>query len=214
MGGVSHNDRWMPNGFRLIEEAQLHKAALLIDSAYDRLALQNWWLADPRPTSRTPTWDIASTCSIAGRRGLLLVEAKAHHGELVNEACGKRLAKDSSNANHRRIAGAIGEANEGLRLATGLEWHLSSDRCYQMSNRFAWAWKLCTLGYPVALVYLGFIQADDMSKPFGQASEWDSLVRQHSNPLFPGELWGQTVSVDGVPLVPLIRTSMQSLEAV
>jgi hypothetical protein len=119
--------------------------------------LKCWWLADPRPTSATPSLDIASTCSITGRKGLLLVEAKAHKAELITEEAGKRFDKYSSAANHDSIAHAIAEANEGLALATKAEWHLSFTRCYQMSNRFAWSWKLCALGYPVVLVYLGFL---------------------------------------------------------
>jgi hypothetical protein len=153
---VSAADKWMPTGFEATEEAQLHKAECLIPSADDRQVLKHWWLADPRPTSRTPTWDIASTCLIDGRRGLLLMEAKAHEAELINEACGKRFDQGSSQVNHYRIGRAIAEANEGLQIATKMEWRLSSARCYQMSNRFAWAWKLCTLGYPVALCIWAF----------------------------------------------------------
>jgi hypothetical protein len=61
-GWVSPSDSWMPIGFEATEEAQLHKADRLIASSDDRLALKNWWLADSKPTSRTPTWDIVSTC--------------------------------------------------------------------------------------------------------------------------------------------------------
>jgi hypothetical protein len=41
-----------------------------------------------------------------------------------------------------------------------------------MSNRFSWAWKLCTLGYPIALVYLGFIDATEMPSLFRQDDDW------------------------------------------
>jgi hypothetical protein len=212
LGRVSASDNWMPTGFDTTEEAQLHKAGRLIASPDDRHALTTWWLADPRPTSRTPTWDIASTCLIGGQRGLLLIEAKAHQRELTNEVCGKRLGKDSSDANHRRIGCAMAEAKEGLQVATKMDWHLSSARCYQMSNRFSWAWKLCTLGYPIALVYLGFIDATEMPNPFRQADEWHKLVEDHSAPLFPSNIWGRSIDVGGVTFVPLIRTSSQPLE--
>jgi hypothetical protein len=212
LGRVSASDNWMPTGFDATEEAQLHKADRLIASPHDRHALKTWWLADPRPTSRTPTWDIASTCSIAGQRGLLLVEAKAHQSELTDEACGKRLDKGSSDANHRRIGRAIAEANEGLQVATKMDWHLSSARCYQMSNRFSWAWKLCTLGYPIALVYLGFIDATEMPSPFCQDDDWHKLVTDHSAPLFPSKIWDRSIDIGGVTFVPLIRTSSQPLE--
>lgn len=208
---VGAADKWMPIGFDATEEPQLHTAARLIASAKDRDSLKYWWLAEPRPTSRTPTWDIVSTCSIDGARGLLLIEGKAHYDELINETCGKRVVEGSSRANHLRIGCAIAEANEALRLATKLDWHLSSARCYQMSNRFAWAWKVCTLGYHVALVYLGFIGATEMRKPFSRDVDWHDLVKQHSAPLFPPEVWGQSMDMGGVILLPLIRTSPQLL---
>jgi hypothetical protein len=204
----------MPLGFDAREEAQLHKAERLIPSRADRLALTRWWLEDARPTSRTPTWDIASTCSIDGHRGLLLVEAKAYPGEMTNE--GKRFHKDSSKANHASVGRAIAEANEGLRQATELEkWHLSSTSCYQMSNRFAWSWKLCKLGYSVALVYLGFLDAIEMPPaPFDQDSDWLNFVTAHSAPLFPSEIWNQRINIDGVSLTPLIRSLRQPLDCI
>ena len=63
---------------------------------------------------------------------------------------------NSSEANHRRIGRAIDEANEGLQLATKMDWHLSSARFYQMSNRFRGLGNFVRSGYLIALVYLGF----------------------------------------------------------
>jgi len=79
-----------------------------------------------------------------------------------------------------------------------------------MSNRFAWSWKLCTLGYAVILVYLGFLDAD-MDGPFADDSQWDRLVKNHSALLFPSEMWGQTINIGTVTFLPLIRASKQSL---
>jgi hypothetical protein len=140
------------------------------------------------------------------------VEAKAHKSELTKETCGKRVDKGSSEANHRGIGRAIAVANDGLRLATNADWHLSSTHRYQMSNRFAWAWKLCTLGYPVALVYLGFIDATEMRAPFNRDADWHRLVEDHSAPLFPSEIWHRSMSIEGVIFLPLIRTSHQPLK--
>lgn len=205
-GRVSVDDRWMPVGFDAPEEAQLHTAPRILPSAEERAALRGWWLADPRPTSRTPHWDIVSTCSINGERGLLLVEAKAHCDELRGEERGKRITSKTSENNHRRIAEAIDEANSALRTVTNIDWHLASDRYYQMSNRFAWAWKLCTLGYSVALVYLGFIGASEMIAPFTDAATWDRLVRGHSACLFPDDVWNRSVLVGRRTFLPLIRS--------
>ena len=59
-------------------------------------------------------------------------------------------------------------------------WHLSRDTHYQLTNRFAWAWTIAMLGVPVVLIYLGFLQANDMrdeGAPFVSAADWDRLKR-------------------------------------
>ena len=111
--------------------------------------------------------------------GILLVEAKAHNEELNNEMCGKSLdcrASDNSIRNHERIGNATNQASIALTDQTGNRWALSRDHRYQMSNRFAWAWKLMELGYPVILVYLGFLEADEMQqgkrRPLANHDEW------------------------------------------
>ena len=189
-GCVSADDQWMPAGFSRIEEAQLDKAERLIPKQ-DRDQLHSWWLAVSRRNTRTPTWDIASTCTVDGRKGLLLVEAKAHTQELKVEDQVK-----ASPRNRARIAECIEEANAALEAWTGLHWALSHEHRYQMANRFAWSWKLTELGYPVILIYLGFLGAEEMRSgreqtPFDSHAEWEGLVRAHSEPLFPAEVWGR-----------------------
>ena len=71
----------MPEGFDQVEEAQLHRAPRLL-TPQDCKALGDWWLVVQSDDSRTPNWDIASTCTVDGRKGVLLVEAKAHNQEL------------------------------------------------------------------------------------------------------------------------------------
>ncbi len=209
---VAPSDRWMPQGFDDVEEAQLHKAPRLLSPALSA-RLGKWWIPADKQLSMTPNFDIASTCTIDGAPGLLLVEAKAHQTELVQEASGRRLAEDDSRgrkANHATIGAAIESARVGLAAATQLKWQISRDNHYQMSNRFAWSWKLTDLGVPVVLVYLGFLRANDMSKPgevpFANAGAWETLTRSHSAPLFPGKVWDRRWPGKGVPLIPLIRS--------
>ena len=89
---VSAEDRWQPHGTRHVREAELDKlrkgdAALLTDAI--RRQLQEWWLVEGRGKAKTPSWDIASTCTVSGKSGLLLVEAKAHPEELSKgDRCG------------------------------------------------------------------------------------------------------------------------------
>jgi hypothetical protein len=214
-GYVSVSDHWMPNGFSALEEPQLHKSTGLVDDVIAK-KLETWWLAECRSNSRTPNFDIASTCSIGDRKGLLLVEAKAHDEELLKERAGKRETKygGGSQRNHDSIGRAIEEAAVGLSSATGMQWRISRDDRYQMSNRFAWAWKISQLGLPVILVYLGFLKAEEMKdrgNPFEAHSDWERCVKEHSAPLFPPTLWNQSMAVGSEVLVPLIKSERLDL---
>lgn len=208
---LSPTDRWMPQGFERLEEAQLNHAPRLLEPEICQ-QLARWWLPAGREDAMTPNFDIASTCTICGLDGLLLVEAKAHAKELENERTGRRLRKDASDgrrASHRTIGEAIEGARQGLSVATSLPWRISRDSHYQMSNRFAWAWKLAALGKPVILVYLGFLRAyemKDLGEPFADHGNWEALVKAHSAHLFPSAVWNQCWSVNGVPIIPLIRS--------
>ena len=213
---VSADDRWMPQGFDERQEAQLHKALRLVDPGIGA-RLGAWWLAPASRRARTPNFDIASTCTIDDRPGLLLVEAKAHDEELNKETAGRSLtadASDSRRASHETIAAAIRSACSGLSEASSLPWRISRDSHYQMSNRFAWSWKLTALGIPVVLVYLGFLKAgemDDRGQPFASHEDWERLVKAHSRPLFPPEVWGRNWIVSGLPFIPLIRSMEQPM---
>jgi hypothetical protein len=209
----------MPEGFEVCGEAQLHRAPRLLDADTCR-RVGEWWLPATHQDARTPNFDIASTCTIEGATGLLLIEAKAHDEELKKEVAGRRLlanASDGRKASHKTIGEAIVVARTGLSDATSLTWQISRDTHYQMSNRFAWSWKLTELGIPVVLIYLGFLKAVDMAHRgvlLADHGEWESLVRQHSAPLFPGDVWNHRWSINGVPFIPLIRSFDQSLDGV
>jgi hypothetical protein len=204
---VAPTDHWMPEGFYNVTEAQLHQAHRLLPD-HIRSQLRYWWLVY---TATTPNWDIASTCTIEGRPGLLLVEAKAHAQELLKETAGKKLdpsASASSRKNHGQIGWAIEDANLALAAETSLRWNLSRDHHYQMSNRFAFAWKLTDLGCPVVLVYLGFLDAQDMieGSPLVDAAQWTQMVTDHSKPLFPPKVWSKRWELKYQPFIPLIRS--------
>lgn len=223
---VSPKDFWMPQGLpkRVADgrwdlspakEAKLGEAPELLPTA-DRAILTKWWLAVSKGAN-TPNWDLVSTCTVGEETGLLLVEAKAPHMELRKEEVGKRApgASANSKANHERIGEAIQSAQVGLREATGMPWGISRDTHYQMSNRFAWSWKLTEIKYPVVLVYLGFLngaEMKDQDNPFGRHEEWADLVRLHNRPICPVNIWDQLISLNGAVLIPLIRSVNQPLE--
>lgn len=210
-GTVSADDCWLPEGFDRTKEACLNEELELLPEEEHREELRDWWLAVPHRRANTPNFDIASTCKVGCERGLLLVEAKAHSSELTNQEAGKPLdarASQDSRRNHEQIGTAIEEANAALRADTGRRWKLSRDRCYQMSNRFAWSWKLARLGYPVILVYLGFLNAQEMcdkGRSFASHEEWQTLVKEHSRSLFPVQVWDQPVP-GRAAFIPCIRS--------
>lgn len=208
-GLVAATDYWMPQGFDYVEEAQLHNAPRLLDSDTHSQALKSWWLAVARSNSVTPNWDIASTCTIDGKRGLLLVEAKAHYKELKpDDRCGA-----GNKRNFERIGEAVRAANDGLnKVQDG--WNLSHESHYQLCNRFAWSWKLATLDIPVILVYLGFLNADEMRDPFSDDQSWDKAVRNYARDLVPESVWGGKLMLDDTPVYPLIRSMKIRLNSI
>lgn len=137
------------------------------------------------------------------------MEAKAHRCELAREERGKpRPSTENGWRNHERINSAIEQANAGLRSVTGGNWRLSRDDHYQLANRFAWSWKLAMLGVPVVLLYLGFLNAEEMAAdgaPFSTEDDWACALRYHARGIVDDSCWGNRLDVRGTPFWPLIR---------
>ena len=228
---VDHSDRWMPYGKPVqrkgswdktpAKEPQLDELANLLPRNIKRQQeikeqLLNWWLAVPGRAT-TPNWDIVSTCTIKGKAGLVLVEAKAHLNELSprGKRCPGPSASENSRMNHRQIKRAIAKAATCLQSATKESWNISRDSHYQLSNRFAWSWKLVSLGIPVVLLYLGFLNAAEMKdrrKIFCSHSEWVDALNNHGECVVDNTCWENWLDFDGVPLLPLIRSRCQPFD--
>lgn len=199
---------WMPRGFAEPGEAKLGESTHFLSPA-QRKEVRDWWLAVRRANTNTPNWDIASTATIHGQEGLVLVEAKAHVDEL--HAAGKPFsgngASRSNPQNHARIGAAIAEANSSLNAVLP-GFNLSRDSHYQLANRFAWAWKVATLGVPVVLVYLGCLKANEMqyrSPPFADEEVWTAAMLHHAHGVVPEAAWYEPMMIDGTPMRALIR---------
>ena len=166
-----------------------------------------WW--NPKG-GKTPTWDIASTCRISGISGLLLVEAKAHGNEKLS---GSDKSGSRNPENREHIGSAIAQAASGLESVTGNPWRISPDHHYQLSNRFAWSWKLASLGIPVVLLYLGFLRAEDMAKKgkpvFHSGADWGNTLKRHCEGVIDNACWDRRWCVNGIPLLPIIRAFEQ-----
>jgi len=158
--------------------SRLHLSALLDPAALEPPA---WWLA--KAGARTPSWDLIATSSIDGRPGLLLVEAKAHHGEL--ETAGKPFGRDSNPANQEKIGESLQLANSALNsICPGFQ--LGRDSYYQVSNRAAWAWRVASLGLPVTLLYLGFLQDPHWpADPFSSPADWHRAASEYLGHVIP-----------------------------
>ncbi len=218
---IAGDDLWMPRGKTSASEARRSQLVNLLKPAYGvkrtteiEEQLKAWW--NPKG-GNTPNWDIASSCKIRGTPGLLLVEAKAHGCELKSQGKPKVTKKDSYDRrkNHLRIRQAIAEASKGLQSVTELYWKLSRDKHYQISNRFAWSWKLATFEIPIVLLYLGFLDAEDMAEDgplFRSEREWEHILKDHSRSFVDEKCWGKRIDVHGVPLLPLIRAVEQPFQ--
>ena len=197
---VDHD--WMPQGFLNSLEAMLDKEKFLVDLD-NQSTLSNWWLIKRTSRTLTPNWDIASTCFMNNVKGLILVEAKAYDAEL------KQDDKTGSEANYHQISNAIGEASAGLNtLCPG--WSLSADTHYQLSNRFAWAWKLATMGIPVVLIYLGFLNAREMSNKgvvFTSHQPWVDCLKRYASRVVPDDAWDRCFDINGTPMWVLLRSA-------
>ena len=212
---VSPNDFWMPRGKPVRmgwswDKKPAVEARLDCDHRFVgpevRRHLLDWWLSVV-PHANTPNWDVASTCKIEREEGLLLVEAKAYRNELRKTGKPKPPTENRWK-NYERIGSAIEQANTGLGSVTRGTWGLSRDNHYQLANRFAWSWKLALLGVPVVLLYLGFLNAGDMTPHdalFRSKDDWARALKDHARGVVDDSCWGNRLDVNGTPFRPLIR---------
>lgn len=207
-GVVAPDATWAPAGPDDHAEVQLGRHPRFLD-ADQRRQLNRWWLAVKPDSTTQPVWDLVSAASFEGRDGLLLVEAKAHATEL--DEAPKRTGNLD---NEEQIRGALGQAASGLAALHAGAWRLAVDSHYQLANRFAWGWKVASMGVPVVLVYLGFLDAEEMAPcpVLRQHDDWERAVHAYADPFVPADVWGQRLLVPGgAPFIPLIRTATIAL---
>lgn len=199
---VTAAHRWMPRGLEAPEEALLRCSDGLLPPPIC-CDLENWWLArKPKSETGLPNWDIASTCTVDGTNALLLVEAKAHVAELGEQDCTKAVGPNKDS-----IEAALGEASMALTAAVGHSFDLRIGDHYQLSNRFAWSWKIAALGWPVVLVYLGFLNVGEMPEPLLTQTDWECRLRAYAQGVVPNEAWGSEIKTNaGASVHPLISS--------
>ncbi len=175
-------------------------------------AVTRWWLV--HPARMIPNWDlVVSAVDASGAKVLILVEAKAHATEL--DEAGKLPSirptpeeQKRTDDNHDRIAAAIAEANAALAtVVPGIS--ISRDKSYQFANRVAFAWKLASLGVPVALIYLGFVGDTAIARPgdcLRASADWQAAFARHVNSIFAPDNCGRPINCGAASFWLLVET--------
>jgi hypothetical protein len=199
---ITAKSMWMPRSYREPDEARLESFGPRFLSNHSAWSmLESWWLRNPRGAN-TPNWDIAVGCEIERTPGLILVEAKANVRELSDAGKAPReLESVKSQENTDQIGRAIDEARRGLS-SVAQDINISRDRCYQLSNRLAFLWKLTSLGVPTVLLYLGFCGdagIADAGEPLENADHWKSVFHEHAAALGADSLIGRRLEINSAP---------------
>ncbi len=168
---------------------------------------RRWWIAF---RGSRPTWDLLCHIEVAGKAGLLLVEAKAHFSEMgeKNKKSAIDPKKDRSIANDLSIRLRLAEASLRLtELGVG-GFHLSADNEYQLSNRMAYLQKLASDGIPTVLMYLGWLRSPDWPNDyFPDGISWDKCVKSHMSKTGPEVFVGPRHKTGiGVSLQMIVRS--------
>jgi len=205
---VSTYDNWMPKSISYDKEAELND--FLKHNFNTKLSsdITKWWL---HKDATTPNWDLIASCTINDKRGILLVEAKAHCYELENESKGKKLdidASEDSKLNHQEIGKAIEQANSEInKKISGVA--ISRDNCYQLSNRVAHAWWLANQGIPVMLMYLGFQEVKDMNdgknRLFTCHNDWQECFTKHAEQIGVDKIINKSVDCGNSKFITICR---------
>jgi len=150
------------------------------------------------------------TCTVEGKKGIVLVEAKANEAELKLE--GKPFEEDASRqsiSNHQQIGECIAEACRGLNEKIP-DINIQRDSHYQLANRVAFAWKLAQCGMPVVLLYLGFLGdsgISDVGIPFRDNDHWQRVMGGYIQGILPQSFPETRIEFEsGDSVVMLIRS--------
>lgn len=210
---VRDTDHHQPRGYADdIEWTLRHFCHVHCSDLLDLGRFDQWWVPD---RYRNPQWDLLSTCTIDGKAGLLMVEAKANENEVSR--AGKSIgptASDRARMNHARIGRCIAEAAADLsRRFDGIG--ISRDTHYQLSNRVASAWKLAECGLSVALLYLGFIGdygVSDAGVPLADHDHWQRVMGAYMAGVLPLRFPGQVVGFANCGSMRMLVKSLLIIE--
>jgi hypothetical protein len=107
--------------------------------------------------------------------------------------------------NHEQIANAIAQASTELcKLGAANAFSICSH--YQLANRLAFAWKLASLGFPVALLYLGFYGDKGLKDSFVTPQDWEKTFEADTSKVLRLQAGKPHVLIGKVPIWILSRS--------
>jgi len=114
----------------------------------DHAHLKDEWAAFWPQTGTPPCWDAVAMLRYESRTEWLLLEAKAHVGEMrTDRGCGAK------GAGREQIVRALAGVGAALGVPDTTAW---TGEYYQYANRLATLWFLITHGVPARLLYVYF----------------------------------------------------------
>jgi hypothetical protein len=119
-----------------------------------------------------PSWDAAGVRVTENGDEWLLVEAKAHLGELRQSCLAKPKALGGS---REAIEERLDEVKASLGARTDKSW---LDSYYQFANRIATLWFLHEQGVEARLVHVCFTGGESFADAARTADEWDSALAE------------------------------------
>ena len=172
--------------------------------------MKDWWAV----SGKKSTWDLLSNCNIDGKPGILLVEAKAHERELHYYGKSKSSAKNQKVAkkNTKIIKDCIIEAKSALNKVGQGRFNISIGSHYQLSNRFADAWKLASVGYNIVLVYLGFIGDQHFHDFLTNSEHWERVMGAYMHKVIPLSIPDKTICIEAGGSLRMIIMSLDVVE--
>jgi hypothetical protein len=172
--------------------------------------LLSWWLAKRKGQQSLPQFNFLSTCMIDEKPGLFLIQFKKRVDNDFPEGKNNEDNKD----NHKQIGDRISSVSEKLSDDDKFSFGLTHESYYELSNRFAWTWKLADLGIPVVLVYLGFISTKEMDEKifYSHVDFVRSMITGDPAKIVDPNAWEKKFEVgDGEKKTPFIAL-LRSLE--
>ena len=211
---VSAEDRWQPQGTRDVREAELdklRKGSAVSTDRRDSPAVAG--VVAGRGQGQVEDTELGHRQHLHGlwqKRSSTRGGEGALGGILKGRQVRRRACQPETDRERAR-----GSDRRGCERRPAVRGGLSVEHHFQLANRFAWSWKLATLGVPVVLVYLGFLDAVEMTdkrSPFGSDDDWKNVLLEYCRDTIDAACWETTLDVRGTPLLPLMRSDPQPFE--